>query len=112
MDEIRSYTQDGQIGRPHFAQYLLKHELISTFAEAFNKYLGAGKIGDVKTGWPDIPTAVQWITEAGGIAVFAHGHHYKMTRTKLRACVRSEEHTSELQSRPHLVCRLPLEKQN
>lgn len=87
MDEIRSYTQDGQIGRPHFAQYLLKHELISTFAEAFNKYLGAGKIGDVKTGWPDIPTAVQWITEAGGIAVFAHGHHYKMTRTKLLACV-------------------------
>src|SRR5690554_7406593 len=27
-----------------------------------------------------------------------------------RAVVRSEEHTSELQSRPHLVCRLLLEK--
>src|SRR3989442_7227332 len=27
-------------------------------------------------------------------------------------CVRSEEHTSELQSRPHLVCRLLLEKKN
>src|SRR3989442_10377506 len=26
------------------------------------------------------------------------------------ACQRSEEHTSELQSRPHLVCRLLLEK--
>src|SRR3989442_11707960 len=26
------------------------------------------------------------------------------------SCVRSEEHTSELQSRPHLVCRLLLEK--
>src|SRR3989442_9274068 len=26
------------------------------------------------------------------------------------ACLRSEEHTSELQSRPHLVCRLLLEK--
>src|SRR5690554_7032221 len=25
-------------------------------------------------------------------------------------CIRSEEHTSELQSRPHLVCRLLLEK--
>src|SRR3989442_3124333 len=25
-------------------------------------------------------------------------------------CLRSEEHTSELQSRPHLVCRLLLEK--
>src|SRR3989442_7260271 len=28
----------------------------------------------------------------------------------LRASTRSEEHTSELQSRPHLVCRLLLEK--
>src|SRR5690554_7785821 len=30
----------------------------------------------------------------------------------LRAVARSEEHTSELQSRPHLVCRLLLEKKN
>src|SRR5690554_7791331 len=29
-----------------------------------------------------------------------------------RMPVRSEEHTSELQSRPHLVCRLLLEKKN
>src|SRR3989442_7933075 len=29
----------------------------------------------------------------------------------IRRC-RSEEHTSELQSRPHLVCRLLLEKKN
>src|SRR3989304_8079274 len=29
-----------------------------------------------------------------------------------RACSRSEEHTSELQSRLHLVCRLLLEKKN
>src|SRR5690554_7056507 len=28
----------------------------------------------------------------------------------LKLCKRSEEHTSELQSRPHLVCRLLLEK--
>src|SRR3989442_12738096 len=32
-------------------------------------------------------------------------------RTRRERCVaRSEEHTSELQSRPHLVCRLLLEK--
>src|SRR5690554_7492465 len=29
---------------------------------------------------------------------------------KLQSYLRSEEHTSELQSRPHLVCRLLLEK--
>src|SRR5690554_7723103 len=28
----------------------------------------------------------------------------------MRLCQRSEEHTSKLQSRPHLVCRLLLEK--
>src|SRR2546429_3279006 len=31
-------------------------------------------------------------------------------RRRLRWCPRSEEHTSELQSRLHLVCRLLLEK--
>src|SRR5690554_7332393 len=31
---------------------------------------------------------------------------------KLSVIARSEEHTSELQSRPHLVCRLLLEKKN
>src|SRR3989442_4676347 len=31
-------------------------------------------------------------------------------RGRGRALARSEEHTSELQSRPHLVCRLLLEK--
>src|SRR3712207_8975118 len=30
----------------------------------------------------------------------------------LRPCARSEEHTSELQSRQYLVCRLLLEKKN
>src|SRR3989442_5300620 len=33
-------------------------------------------------------------------------------RTRMRRTARSEEHTSELQSRPHLVCRLLLEKKN
>src|SRR3989442_2854659 len=34
-------------------------------------------------------------------------HHRRGSRA-----ARSEEHTSELQSRPHLVCRLLLEKKN
>src|SRR5687768_18079462 len=32
--------------------------------------------------------------------------------TSEHPCIRSEEHTSELQSRLHLVCRLLLEKKN
>src|SRR5690554_7682581 len=45
----------------------------------------------------------------------AHSSHGAATSTRRgRGCrrCRSEEHTSELQSRPHLVCRLLLEKKN
>src|SRR3989442_11391807 len=44
--------------------------------------------------------------ESSRITPMKTKHHVAMT--PLRA--RSEEHTSELQSRPHLVCRLLLEK--
>src|SRR4051794_41662303 len=37
---------------------------------------------------------------------------YKFDRTQSRLVRRSEEHTSELQSPVHLVCRLLLEKKN
>src|SRR3989442_10537784 len=35
---------------------------------------------------------------------------FGLQRHRSSQCWRSEEHTSELQSRPHLVCRLLLEK--
>src|SRR5436305_10012642 len=39
------------------------------------------------------------------------GHSPPLSHTgQSSGCPRSEEHTSELQSRPHLVCRLLLEK--
>src|SRR6266498_4228049 len=37
-------------------------------------------------------------------------HHGRSCSSFLNQSARSEEHTSELQSRPHLVCRLLLEK--
>ncbi|MFT4531933.1 MAG: putative metal-dependent phosphoesterase TrpH, partial [Thalassolituus oleivorans] len=54
---------------------------------AFNKYLGAGKPGDVKASWPELAQVTEWIVAAGGTAVMAHAHLYKMTRTKLKACL-------------------------
>src|SRR3712207_7519027 len=41
----------------------------------------------------------------------AHAHHaIRVMSTETRCQMRSEEHTSELQSRQYLVCRLLLEK--
>src|SRR5258705_9210464 len=46
------------------------------------------------------------------LAVEANRHLFSLghPRNRLNRCLRSEEHTSELQSLRHLVCRLLLEK--
>ncbi|ASP40404.1 phosphatase [Bacterioplanes sanyensis] len=87
LAEIQRYAGGELVGRPHFAQYLVDQQLVPSMAVAFKKYLGAGKPGDVKANWPALEQVVRWIVDAGGIAVLAHAHLYKMTRTKLRACI-------------------------
>lgn len=77
------YAQDDHIGRPHFAQYLVDVGAVSSINQAFQKYLGSGKIGDVKQLWPSVEEVVKWINTAGGIAVVAHPNKYDLTRTKL-----------------------------
>ncbi len=79
----RNLAPMGQIGRPHFARYLLEKGYVKNYQEAFKKYLGAGKLGDVKTSWPQLEEVVAWTRQAGGVAVLAHPKHYKLTRSKL-----------------------------
>ena len=71
------------VGRPHFAEHLVELGVVKNMAQAFKKYLGDGKKGDVKQCWAELPQIIQWIVDAGGIAVLAHPLKYKMTRTKL-----------------------------
>jgi predicted metal-dependent phosphoesterase TrpH len=77
-------AHSGYIGRPHFAQYLVEIGRARSIEDAFRKYVGDGKAGDVKQHWADLPQVVQWIRDAGGIAVLAHPLKYKLTRTKLK----------------------------
>lgn len=76
--------QAWRVGRPHFAQYLVDQGLVASRKKAFDRWLGAGKCGDVKNAWPSLEEAVSWITEGGGVAVVAHPLKYKMTNTKLK----------------------------
>src|SRR5690554_4539950 len=59
-------------------------------------------------GWGDAPSNPTWRRLAYG-AWLQRGSDWPILVTGGRVH-RSEEHTSELQSRPHLVCRLLLEK--
>ncbi|MEP5766336.1 MAG: PHP domain-containing protein [Halieaceae bacterium] len=73
-----------QIGRPHFAAWMVASGHVADANEAFDRYLGAGKVGDVKSFWPELAEVTEWITAAGGTAILAHPLKYRMTRMKLK----------------------------
>jgi predicted metal-dependent phosphoesterase TrpH len=67
------------ISRTHFARYLVESGVCSETAEVFRKFLTEGKPGYVPHRWARLQDAVQWITEAGGMAVIAHPARYGFT---------------------------------
>ena len=85
LDGANLEANGGQIGRLHFARYLVKVGAAKDVPKAFKKFLGRGKMGDVKTSWPNIESVVSWITRAGGIAVLAHPAKYGLTKTKINS---------------------------
>tara|TARA_R100001480_G_scaffold3576_20_gene9331 strand:- start:672 stop:1538 length:867 start_codon:yes stop_codon:yes gene_type:complete len=78
---------ESQVGRPHFAAWMVTRGHVSSVAKAFDRYLGQGKPGDVKAFWPELAEVTAWIVAAGGVAVLAHPLKYKLTRSKLRRLV-------------------------
>ncbi len=82
---VKKIAGSSVIGRPHFARFLIESGVVKDMDQAFDKYLGAGKTGDVKQFWAPFVQIVEWIRNAGGTAVLAHPHKYKLTRSKLLA---------------------------
>jgi len=87
FEAARSLTESGVPGRPHFAEAMIARGVVRNYGEAFKKYLGAGKAGDVKSGWPDLSQVVDCIHSAKGSAVIAHPRKYKMSLTRLRELI-------------------------
>jgi predicted metal-dependent phosphoesterase TrpH len=87
FEAAKEKAGEGVIGRPHFARVMFEQKLVSTEQQAFKKYLGIGKKGDVKMEWPTLEEAISVIHRAGGLAVLAHPTKYNMTFTKLRTVI-------------------------
>lgn len=87
LEGARAEAGESQLGRPHFAAWMLRRGHVATVNEAFDKYLGQGKPGDVKAFWPELAEVTGWIVAAGGTAIVAHPLKYKLTRSKLRRLV-------------------------
>lgn len=71
--EIRTIAGDGSIGRPHFAEYLMRHGYVKTKNDAFTKYLDT-KVFHMETDriLPTTEEAIDLIHQSGGVAVLAH----------------------------------------
>ncbi len=67
------------ISRTHFARFLVETGVCKDTNEVFRKYLTEGKPGYVPHRWALLKDAVQWITQAGGMAVIAHPARYKFS---------------------------------
>ncbi|MGH8437434.1 MAG: PHP domain-containing protein [Pseudomonas sp.] len=73
--------------RPHFAEFLVRAGHVRDRAEAFRKWLGSGKLGDVKQHWPTLEQAVGTLREAGAWVSLAHAWQYDFTRSKRRKLI-------------------------
>lgn len=73
--------------RPHFADFLVQQGHVPDRQTAFRRWLGAGKIGDVKQHWPTLEATVATLRAAGAWVSLAHPMHYDFTRGKRRRLV-------------------------
>ena len=79
LEAVKKVAGEGMITRTHFANFLMSQNHVSTQQEAFDRYLAKGKSAYASTSWAELEVAINWITEAGGVAVLAHPLRYKLT---------------------------------
>ncbi|SEQ69826.1 hypothetical protein SAMN05216522_105219 [Rosenbergiella nectarea] len=84
LNGARQEAGAGQITRAHFARYLIQQGKAETMAQVFKNYLARGKTGYVPAQWCALPTAVEAIHQAGGVAVVAHPARYQLSTKWLK----------------------------
>lgn len=70
--------------RMHIARELVCAGHAATTQAAFDRYLARRTPGYVPQEWPTVESAVAAINAAGGLAVLAHPHRYKLSNGALR----------------------------
>lgn len=83
----QAHAGEGSVGRPHFAQAMVSEGILADTRDAFKRWLGNNKIGDVKTPWADVESIIAAVHQAGGVTMLAHPHKYRLTLSKLRKLI-------------------------
>lgn len=72
METVEEVAAGAPIGRPHLARAMLRVGAVSTFQEAFDRYIGMGRPCFVPKALPAAADAIAAVHAAGGVAVVAH----------------------------------------
>lgn len=70
--EVEAEARGESTGRPHLAQVMMRHGYVSSFEEAFDKYLAYGRPAYAERPRPTIAEGIRVILKAGGLPVVAH----------------------------------------
>src|SRR6056297_802440 len=88
MDELIKEARSDLVGRPHFANIFLRKGYVSSYQEAFDKYLKKGAPLYMNKKRFDPKRAIELIHDAGGIAVMAHPYQTKLEKEALEDLVK------------------------
>lgn len=72
ISDVLEKAQNSAVGRPHIAQALLEKGEVSSYYEAFNKYIGNGCPAYEKKVHLSPQSAFKIISDAGGLSFIAH----------------------------------------
>ena len=79
----KSFASGPQVGRPHFARHLVRLAPSAISSRPLNAIWVQARLATLKINGPIPKTVIDWIRDAGGVAVLAHPTKYKLTRSKL-----------------------------
>ncbi len=75
LDDVLDKAKNSAVGRPHIAQAMLEKGIVTTYFEAFNKYIKNGGPAYERKVHLSPQSAFKIISDAGGLSFIAHPSH-------------------------------------
>ncbi len=83
IDDVKESCTGDVISRAHIAKALASKGFVSSYSEAFDRYLGDNKCAYVPRETLNYAESMELVIKAGGVPVLAHPLLYKMSDTNL-----------------------------
>lgn len=89
LEEVDAESAGGSVGRPHFAMVMLRHGMVSTRKEAFDRYLDTPEFQEIEKGTkPSAQECVERLKAAGGKVSLAHPYQIVLSGETLGELVK------------------------